>query len=278
MHLGVMNPNELIASGNLVEAIAAQSAEVKAHPVDLDARYQLSVLLCFAGDLDRASIQLNTIGAQDQELGMASAIYRSLIVADSARRTVWNEEGDPLLPPDCAPGIEDRVAALQAMRRGDNEAASQALERSLASEKPLEVKLNGELTRDLRDYDDFLGPVLEVYAGGNYLWLPFERIRTLEVAAPKTELDLLWAPAQLVDANGMEANVHLPVLYEGSHRAEDGRVRVGRMTEWVDVEGLGFRGQGQRTLLAEQGGDSREIGLLEVRSLERAPSSEADGG
>jgi hypothetical protein len=51
------------------------------------------------------------------------------------------------------------------------------------------------------------------------------------------------------------------------------------MTEWIDVEGLGFRGQGQRTLIAEQGGDSREIGLLEVRSLERTPSSsEADGG
>lgn len=273
-----MNLQELMASGNLAEAVAAQSAEVKARPLDLDARYQLSVLLCFAGDLDRAHLQLNTIGSQDAELGMASAIYRSLITADAARRTVWNETGQPLLPPDCAAGIEDRVAVLQALRRGDSEAAAQALERAQAADAPLEVKLNGELTRDLRDYDDFLGPVLEVYAGGNYLWLPFERIRSLEVPAPKSDLDLLWAPAQLVDANGMEANVHLPVLYEGSHLAPDGRVRIGRMTEWLDVEGLGFRGQGQRTLLAEQGGESREIGLLEVRSLERAVSSEADGG
>ncbi len=270
--------NERIESGNLTEAIAAQSAEVKARPTDLDARYQLSVLLCFAGELDRASIQLNTIASMDSELGMGSAIYRSLIVAASARRSVFHEEGVPLLPPDCAPGIEHRVQALEAIRRGDTEAARQALESALATDPPIEVKLNGELASDVRDYDDFLGPVLEVYAGGNYLWLPFERIRSLEVRAPQSELDLLWAPAQLVDANGMEANVHLPVVYEGSHLASDGRVRVGSMTEWVDVEGLGFRGQGQRTLLAQQGGDPREIGLLEVRSLERAPSSEADGG
>ena len=273
-----MNFHELMASGNLAEAISAQSAEVKARPLDLDVRYQLSVLLCFAGDLERAGTQLNTIASQDAELGMGSAIYRSLIEADSARRTVWNDEGVPLLPPDCAPGIDDRVAALQALRRGDADAAREALERAQAADRPLELKLNGELTADLRDHDDFLGPVLEVYAGGNYLWLPFERIRSLEVRAPQSELDLLWAPAQLVDANGMEANVHLPVLYEGSHLASDGRVRVGNMTEWVDVEGLGFRGQGQRTLLAQQGGNPREIGLLEVRSLERAPSSEADGG
>jgi type VI secretion system protein ImpE len=274
-----MNLQEVIESGGVAEAIEAQNAILKAHPTDIDARYLLSVLLCFAGELDRAFLQLNVIANQDSELGMGSNLYRSLIVAESARRDVFNEKGDPLLPPDAPASAEARLEALKALRRRDTEAAGAALERARASEGPVQAKVNGQLASSVRDYDDFLGPVVEVYAGGNYLWLPIERIRTLEIQTPAQPLDLLWAPASLVDTSGTEASVHLPVLYEGSHLADDARVRGGRMTEWVDREGIGFRGLGQKILLTEQGGESREVGLLEVRSLERAgDSSEAGGG
>lgn len=268
-----MNPVELSESGDLAAAIEAQNSVVRAHPTDLDARYLLSVLLCFAGNLERAFQQLNVIGSQDPELGMAASVYRSLITAEAARRSFYAEDGVPLLPPDCPTSVERRVEAVQALRRGDPDCAAAKLEEARSSEAPLEAKLNGDLASDLRDHDDFLGPALEVYAGGNYLWLPFARIRRLEIAAPTHQLDLLWAPATLVDTGGTEASVHLPVLYDGSHEAEDGRVRVGRMTDWKDREGIGFRGLGQRVLLVEHAGQASEIGLLEVRSLEPTPSA-----
>ena len=275
-----MDAKQLFESGNLSEAIEAQNAEVKARPTDLDARYLLSVLLCFEGDLDRAFLHLNVIGQQDPELGMGSNLYRSLIVAESERRSVYTEEGRPLLPPDCPESIEVRLDVVLALRRGDSEAAKVALARAEEQERPLEGKVNGELASDVRDYDDFLGPILEIYSGGKYLWMPFERVRKLELPPPSHQLELLWIPATLEDTSGAQASVHLPVLYEGSHLADDGRVRAGRMTEWGDREGIGFRGLGQKVLLALKGEESREVGLLEVRSLELlgAPSPEAVRG
>src|SRR5262245_19928166 len=271
-----MTPQELLRAGELKQAIAAQTARVKEHPTVADERYLLFVLLCFAGELDRAFLQLGVMAGQDAQLEMGLGVYRSLIVAEAARRSFYTEKGQPLLPPRCPAGLEQRVAALEALRRSDVDAAAAALERAQSLERPLEAKLNGEALRDVRDHDDFLGPALEVYAGGNYLWLPLEHVRKLELAPPAHQLDLLWAPASLVDTSGNEASVHLPALYEGSHLAEDGRVRLGQMTDWVDRAGIGFRGQGQRTLLVEAGTGSRELGLLELRSLERPPG--ASGG
>jgi type VI secretion system protein ImpE len=277
-----MNPQELLQTGELAQAIEAQTARVKARPTDLDERHLLCVLLCFAGDLDRAFLQLNVMTGQDPELGMGLAVYRSLVVAEAARRSFFGQQGRPLLPPNSPPSLDHRLAALEALRRGDVPAAEAALALAQTAEAPLEAKLNGDPVRGVRDYDDFLGPVLEVYAGGNYLWLPLQHVRRLEIPPPAHQLDLLWAPATLVDVNGNEAAVHLPALYEGSHLAEDARIRLGRMTDWVDRAGLGFRGLGQKVLLADSGRaeGARELGLLELRTFERpaAGAAEASGG
>ena len=69
-----MTARELFDQGRLDEAIAAQNEVVKAHPTDLDARHELSVYLCFAGELDRAFMQLNTMAQQDPALAMSSTI------------------------------------------------------------------------------------------------------------------------------------------------------------------------------------------------------------
>jgi len=265
-----MTVQELLSAGRLGDAVAAQTALVRAKPTDADARFELTVLLCFAGELDRATAQLDTLAVQDPELGMGSTHYRSLLVAEAERRAVHERGGAPLLPPDCPAHVEARLEALHALRAGEVERAGAALERARANTPALEGKLDGESFDDLSDHDDVLGPVLEVFAGGHYLWLPLERVRALEVAAPARRLDLLWPGARLEDTSGAAANVHLPALYVGSHAAEDGRLQLGQMTDWRDAHGLAFRGMGQKVLLARRGPREREVGLLELRTLELA--------
>src|SRR5262245_46856667 len=75
-----MTLQELLSAGQLSEAIAAQSAALRARPADLDARWRLAVLLCFAGELDRASLQLDALTAQNAEFGMGCAVYRTLLL------------------------------------------------------------------------------------------------------------------------------------------------------------------------------------------------------
>ncbi|HXX46679.1 MAG TPA: type VI secretion system accessory protein TagJ [Myxococcota bacterium] len=259
---------DLLAAGRLGDALAAQTALVRAKPLDADARFGLAVLLCLAGELDRASAQLDSLSTQNPELAVGVSHVQSLIHAEAERRAVHERDGAPLLPPDAPPHAELRLEALRALRAGEAERAGELLARAGASETPLEGKLDGESFDDLRDHDDLLGPTLEVFAGGRYLWLPLERVRRIELSAPKRPLDLLWPAALLVDSSGTEANVHLPALYAGSHAAADERLRLGRMTDWVDVGGVAFRGVGQKVWLLSRGGAESERGLLEVRALE----------
>jgi uncharacterized protein (DUF58 family) len=60
-----MSPQELLAAGEIAEAISAQSAVLRARPTDRDARWFLFVLLCYAGEHDRAILQLDTLTQQD---------------------------------------------------------------------------------------------------------------------------------------------------------------------------------------------------------------------
>jgi type VI secretion system protein ImpE len=259
---------DLFAAGRLGDALAAQTAVVRAKPTDVDGRFELAVLLCFAGELDRATAQLETLSLQNPELAVGTSHYRALILAEAERRAVHERGGAPLLPPDCPGYVEARLEALHALRASDPARAAAALERAEAETPALEGKLDGESFDDLRDHDDVLGPVLEIYAGGHYLWLPLERVRRLELAAPVRRLDLLWPSARLEDSSGAEANVHLPALYVGSHAASDGRLQLGQMTDWRDDQGVAFRGVGQKVLLARRGSRERELGLLELRDLE----------
>lgn len=263
-----MTLQELLSAGRLNDAIAARSSFLRSQPADLDARWELAVLLCFAGELDRAVLQLDALTRQNADLGMSLAVYRTLLVAEAERSAVHRREGQPLLPPDCPAHVEARLAALQALRHGDVAQTRAALERAEKERPDVEATIDGERFTDLRDYDDLLGPVLEVYAGGRYLWLPLERVKRIEIAPPAQLVDLLWPQATLEEISGAEAHVHLPALYVGSSEAADERVKLGRTTEWRDHADLLYRGIGQKTWLAQRADGEREIGLLEVRKLE----------
>ncbi len=57
--------------------------------------------------------------------------------------------------------------------------------------------LNGKPFKSIGDADPRIGPRLEVFAGGSYLWMNFEHIASLEMEKPRRLRDLLWTPARL---------------------------------------------------------------------------------
>ena len=263
-----MTPQELFAAGELAQAIAGQSAAVRSRPTDLAARWFLFVLLCWGGELDRAVLQMDALAQQNADFGMGAMVYRSLILAEAERAAALGREGNPLLPPDSPPHLETRLEALRAVRRGEPGAARELLERAESERGEVEGKIDGESFADLIDSDDLFGPVLEVFAGGHYLWLPIERVRTLELRAPKHKLELLWLPAELEDQSGERASVHLPALYAGSAAARDPALRVGNMTQWDEVGGALVRGAGQKVLVARAAAGDRDVSLRDLRLLE----------
>lgn len=259
---------QLWQSGDLAGAIAAQAAVVKASPADTDARSLLFALLSFAGQWERAGTHLRAMSAAENDLQRSVQFVRGLVTAELHRLGVCEGEAVPVLPPQAPPHLEHRLAALQAWRRQEYDAAASHLDAALDTQPELAGKVNGQAFTGWRDLDDLLGSVCEVFAGGRYLWLPWEWIRSLELSTPERLPDLLWVPARLLHKDGEELTVNLPALYAGSYAWSDPALQLGRRTEWVGEAGL-QRGCGQRLLAwAAAGGEVHELPLLELRTLE----------
>ncbi len=126
--------------------------------------------------------------------------------------------------------------------------------------------LNGQAFQDFRDYDDVVGPVLELVVKDTYAWLPFEQITRLEIEAPRRLRDLLWAPARIEATDGTIGEVYIPALYAGSSEHPNTQVKLGRMTDWKRVSEELSLTVGLRMFLV----DREDKPIFEVRSVEFA--------
>jgi type VI secretion system protein ImpE len=232
-----MRAADLFRAGKLDEAIEALGSELRADPTDSRRRTFLFELLCFAGQFDRAEKQLDVLARAGPEAEAGTLLYRSALHAERTRHDRFLE----------------------------------ALESSGAPTAPVAGTLNGVPFHSLMDADPRVGGRLEVFAGGQYIWMPFEHIASIRMDPPKRVRDLLWAPATIRAGPGFHdmelGEVLLPVLAPFSWNDENERVRLGQVTEWREVEGGIQVPVGQKMLLV----DDEEFPLLEVREMEVVP-------
>ena len=236
-----MNANDLLRAGRLAEAIQALTEEVRQAPGNAQKRTFLFELLCFAGEHDRAERQLDALSNDNKNVQMGALLYRAALAAERVRQKFF-QQGDY----KNHPAASDQISGT----------------------------LNGAPFQSLSDADPRIGARLEVFAGGDYLWIPFDQISSLKMQPPKRLRDLLWAPVLLQTAPSCKhrdmGEVLVPVIYPGSSHHEDENVRLGRATTWAaqdDVE-LPF---GQKLLLV----DGEEVPILELRELTIAQANAA---
>jgi type VI secretion system protein ImpE len=231
-----LSGQDLFRAGKLEEAIQALGAEVRDDPMDARRRTFLFELLCFAGEYDRAEKHLEVLAGASPDAERGAWLYRSALHAERIRQEMFRSGGYPHggAPPPAVGG-----------------------------------SLNGRAFQDLRDADPRIGARLEVFAAGQYTWIPLHFVAAIRMDPPRRLRDLLWAPARIQaspDYRGGElGEVLLPVLAPLSWQHPDPQVRLGRVTEWVEVDGE-ERPSGQKLLLV----DGEEVPILEVRELEIA--------
>ncbi len=237
-----MSARDLFAAGRLSEAIQALSAELRDNPTDDRRRTFLFELLCFAGDYDRAEKQLVILAQGGPQAEMGTLLYRAALQAERTRQDMFARR-------ECPPAGEAPAAISGRL-----------------NEKPFE---------SLTDADSRLGPRLEVYVAGSYLWLPLEHVCSIRAAPPRRLRDLLWLPAMIRTGPAFEGRelgeVLLPALCPASWRHPDEAVRLGRATVWEEQEDGEVAPAGQKLLLV----DGEEFPLLELRALEVNPPAPA---
>jgi len=231
-----MNARELYRAGKLKEAIAALNVEVRDNPGDVQRRTFLFELLAFAGEYDRAEKQLGVLAGGSGEAQLGTVLYRASLHAEKTRKDLFIKKDFP-----AQPGDED--AELSGTYNG----------------KPFSVVV---------DADPTIGPRLEAYAAGAYIWIPFKHIDSIECEPPKRVRDLLWIPAIVKTGPAFKmmelGEVLIPALTWDASSSDDDLVRLGRVTNWVEDENGDVKAVGQKMLLV----DGEDMPILELRKLE----------
>jgi type VI secretion system protein ImpE len=233
------NAHQLFQAGRLKEAVQALSAELRNNPSDTRRRSFLFELLCFSGEYERAAKQLDVLAEAGPNSEIGALLYRSALQAERTRQDLFQKKEYPKPSGGASSGAETVTGTL-----------------------------NGKPFQTITDADPRIGPRLEVFAAGNYLWLNFEHLASIQIPQPRHLRDLLWTPAVVRVGPALKSTelgeVLLPVLSPFAWQHSDDAVRLGRMTVWEEDESGEAVPAGQKMLLV----DGEEFPLLDIRQLE----------
>ena len=233
-----MKAETLLREGKLDEAVDALVAYLRDNPEDAKGRTFLFELLCFRGEYERARKHLTLLAQGKKDNAIGALLYEGALQAEEMRQRMFETEEYPAALPDGS----DRISG----------------------------SWNGEPFATLSDSDPRLGARLEIFAAGDYMWLPLEHVAQIEMEAPKRLRDLLWCPALVKTGPGFQdrdlGEILIPVLCPLTARHSDDLVRLGRVTEWCADEQGREHPYGLKMLLV----DGEEVPLLEMRKLEIA--------
>lgn len=244
---------ELFQSGQLDAAVEQAAQDVKAKPGVLALRSLFAEVLCFTRDWQRVDKQLDAIAKINEQSIVGVSMIKHLIRSEVSREEVYEQGRVPEFTEQPSLITQKRLEALTYLRQGESQQALEFISEAVELEVPRCGTHNGNSFASFRDMDDLLGPVLEVFtATGEYYWLNLDQIRSLELDTPSNLIDQLWRSARIETTGDLKGRVYLPALYYRSHQSDDGRVRVGRATDWVAPEGGPVTGLGQREFLIDE--------------------------
>jgi type VI secretion system protein ImpE len=220
-------------------------------------------LLCISGEWKRAAHQLALSGELDAECLPMVHIYGDVIEAESDRLEVFAGERVPTVFGEPPAWIPHLIEALRLSAAGDSEPASQLRQMALEQAPTVAGRIDDRPFDWIADADSRLGPVLEAFIGGQYYWIPMQRLRRIEFEPPNDLRDLVWLPARLEFENSANLAALIPSRYQGTESCEIAALKLARQTRWEEPSPGCYCGQGQRMLAT----DSDEYPLLDIRQI-----------
>lgn len=243
MMLG-MSPLELFHEAQLHNAIAAQRLIVAQASNDHAAQLLLCELLAYTGDRQAVRKQLRTIRTEDPALHDYLDGWRQILHADDTR----HEGAEPSFLLDPPATIARRWPLFIQLEQEPADEILDELDTLDEATPYLSGHIDGRPFEGVRDADDLLAPILEVFHADELLWVPWEQLRKLRLCDADVLRDRLYRPAELWLVDGSHWDVIVPMLYAGTQRSEEEGILVGAGTDWVEVGPL-MRGIGGKTLL-----------------------------
>jgi len=273
-----MTAEESLREGNLEGSLRLLQMQVRNDPAKAAHRVFLFQLLAVLGAWDRALTQLNVAGDLDAAALPMVQTYREALQCEALREEVFNGTRAPMIFGEPTSWLALLVEALRLDAAGDHAAAVAAREQALGDAPATSGSLNGEPFEWIADADTRLGPTLETVLNGRYYWVPFFRIKRIEIEAPTDLRDRVWTPAVFTWANEGQAVGLIPTRYAGTLAEKKNALWLAHLTEWIGGDAADARPVGQRMLTT----DANDYALLDIRTVQLAaeapPGSEGGAG
>jgi type VI secretion system protein ImpE len=258
-----MNQSAIVEVASLVASLDQEHAQLKElirrQPQDAELRARLFQVLALRGDWPRAQAALTLTLELNPNAHSLAGIYLRPLAAELVRAEVFAGVRRPeVCGADAA--VERLVDALKLDADG-SDAQAGALRAAAMDELPVRgghLRLHGSDTSVpfawLADGDSRFGPVLEVFAGERYLWLPLSQVRRIRFVPPTSRCALVWSHSAINLVGGKEVHAALPVRYPLPATVTDQKILTAAYTEWLALAGADqYAGVGQRMLVTDQG-------------------------
>jgi type VI secretion system protein ImpE len=250
----------------LAEQLRELQSRVKRDASSAKLRIHLFQLLCVMGQWQRALGQLQ-VSAQLDALALPMAqMYREAIKCEMYRTEVFSGKRTPQVMGNPPSWIGFLIEALRLNALGDVDGAKKMRVRAMDLAEPAACSVDDVKCEWLMDGDARLGPVCEVFANGQYYWVPFESCASIKIDAPEDLRDLVWSPAELMLPNAGRVPALIPSRYPETVFSTDVNADLlmqSRLTEWLDQGSDEWFGLGQRVWMSDVG----EHAILDTRNI-----------
>lgn len=258
-----MSPEESVRAGNLSQALQDLQQRIRSNPGDAKSRLFLFQLLAVLGQWERAATQLKVASDLDASTLIVAQVGRQALQAEQLRARVFSGSTTPLLMGEPASWMALLLEALRLVAEGHYEKAAELRQQALQDAPTVSGRINGEPFEWLADADSRIGPCLEIIVDGKYLWVPFDRIKSLRMEAPADLQDVVWMQASVTWTNEGQVPALIPARYAGTEASDDDALKLSRRTDWQSQPADTYLGLGQRMFATDAG----EYSLLEIREI-----------
>lgn len=255
---------QYLKEGNLSEALAHLQSQIRKAPADAKLRTFLFQLLSVLGQWERALTQLNVVGDLDASALPMVQTYREALRCEAFRKDVFSGLRTPLIFGEPQQWIALLQQALKFTSQQQYQEAENLRNLAFESTPTLSGTINGEAFEWIADADMRMGSMLEAIVNGQYYWIPFQQIQSVQIEAPVDLRDFVWMPAHFTWTNGGEAVGLIPTRYPDSENHPDNAIKLARKTEWQELAPELFIGFGQRLFST----DTSDYSLMDVREIE----------
>jgi type VI secretion system protein ImpE len=254
---------ESLRSGDLDGALATLKQDVRKAPRDAKLRTFLFQMFCLTGEWDRALTQLSVAAELDPLAYPMQQAYQAAIRCELLREGVFRGERSPTVLGDPGPWLPLLIEANRLLAKGRPDEAAALRDQAFDAAPGTAGSLNDTPFEWVADADPRLGPVLEIFINGNYMWVPVARLKALHIDAPADLRDQVWTPARFTWTNEGEASGFIPTRYPGSAASPDPAIRLAKKTDWVEKSHGWSLPLGQRVMVT----DAEETALMDTRKL-----------